>query len=82
MTELRKRMTDLRLRNYSPNTILVYTNTVADFARYFRRSPDKMGAEEIRRYQADRLVENSEVFLLGGESLRKPKNPNPPAEKS
>jgi DNA replication protein DnaC len=31
---------------------------------------------------ADRLVENSEVFLLGGESLRKPRNPNPPAEKS
>jgi len=31
---------------------------------------------------ADRLVENSEVFLLGGESLRKPKNTNPPAEKS
>jgi DNA replication protein DnaC len=30
---------------------------------------------------ADRLVENSEVFLLGGDSLRKPnKNPNPPAE--
>ena len=27
---------------------------------------------------ADRLVENPEVFLLGGESLRKPKNPNPP----
>jgi DNA replication protein DnaC len=30
---------------------------------------------------ADRLVENSEVFLLGGESLRKPsKGSNPPAE--
>jgi DNA replication protein DnaC len=30
---------------------------------------------------ADRLVENSEVFLLGGDSLRKSnKNPNPPAE--
>jgi DNA replication protein DnaC len=29
----------------------------------------------------DRLVENSEIFLLGGESLRKPKNPPPsPAE--
>jgi DNA replication protein DnaC len=30
---------------------------------------------------ADRLVENSEVFLLGGESLRKPKSTHPPAEK-
>src|SRR5664280_2065587 len=29
---------------------------------------------------ADRLVENSEIFLFGGDSLRKPKNPNPPAE--
>jgi DNA replication protein DnaC len=29
---------------------------------------------------ADRLVENSEIFLLGGDSLRKSKNPNPPAE--
>lgn len=30
---------------------------------------------------ADRLVENSEVFLLGGDSLRKAnKNPHPPAE--
>lgn len=30
---------------------------------------------------ADRLVENSEIFLLGGDSLRKPsKNPPPPAE--
>jgi len=30
---------------------------------------------------ADRLVENSEIFLLGGDSLRKTnKNPNPPAD--
>jgi DNA replication protein DnaC len=30
---------------------------------------------------ADRLVENSEIFLLGGDSLRKAnKNPNPPAD--
>ena len=30
---------------------------------------------------ADRLIENSEIFLLGGDSLRKTnKNPNPPAD--
>jgi len=29
---------------------------------------------------ADRLMENSEIFLLGGDSLRKGnRNPNPPA---
>jgi len=59
MTELRKRMTDdLRLRNYSDRTILTYTNTVADFARHFHKSPDKMGAEEIRQYQLYLLDES------------------------
>jgi len=30
---------------------------------------------------ADRLVEDPEIFLLGGPSVRKPQNPHPPAEK-
>lgn len=52
MTALRERMLEeLRLRNFTPRTIRTYTATVADIARHFHQSPDKLGPEHVRIYQ-------------------------------
>jgi Phage integrase, N-terminal SAM-like domain len=65
MTELRRRMLEeLRLRNYSPNTIEVYLRCVANFAHHFRVSPDRLGPEHIREYQLF-LVERKKGLVAG-----------------
>jgi site-specific recombinase XerD len=52
MTPLRQRMTqDMQIRNLSPRTIECYTYHVGCFAKHFGRSPDRLGAEEVRTYQ-------------------------------
>ena len=51
MTHVRQRMQeDLRLRNFSQRTIRHYTHTVAEFARFFHKSPDQLGPEDVRTF--------------------------------
>ena len=58
MTPLRRRMTeDLILRNRTPKTIQAYIGWVADFARYFHASPDRLGPEHVRSYLLHLLQE-------------------------
>ena len=62
MTLLRQRMLeDLRIRNYAPTTVDCYVRSVAEFAAYFNKPPDKLGAEEIRRWQ---------LYLLNEKKVR------------
>jgi integrase/recombinase XerD len=52
MTPLRQRLLeDLQRRNYSPRTISCYVGHVAQFARHFGQSPDRLGAEAVRAWQ-------------------------------
>lgn len=52
MTSLRQRMTeDMQVRNLSLNTQTCYVQQVSLFARYFGKSPEQLGPEEIRAYQ-------------------------------
>ncbi|TIT56314.1 MAG: integrase, partial [Mesorhizobium sp.] len=52
MTQLRQRMSeDMQVRNFALNTQLSYLQQVSLFARYFCKSPDLLGREDIRTYQ-------------------------------
>ena len=53
MTSLRKMMLEeLQRRNYSAITTRNYLRVVTDFAKYFGKSPDKLGPNELRTYRA------------------------------
>jgi hypothetical protein len=50
---------ELQRRNYSQTTVTAYLKTVEDFAKHFNKSPDQLGADEIRSYQVHLLKEKS-----------------------
>jgi hypothetical protein len=63
MTPLRQRMMeDLQIRNYAPSTVKAYTRGVAEFAKHFGKSPDRLGAEQIREYQLF-LIKEKKIAL-------------------
>jgi integrase/recombinase XerD len=52
MTPLRRRMIeDMQIRNLAQNTQDAYVEQVERFARYFRKSPERLGPPEIRAWQ-------------------------------
>ena len=58
MTRLRKMMLEeLQRRNYSAITTRNYLRVVTEFAKCFGKSPDKLGPNELRTYQAYLLTE-------------------------
>jgi integrase/recombinase XerD len=53
VTQLRKMMLEeLQRRKYSQTTVKGYLKIVEAFANYFHRSPDQLGPDQIRAYQA------------------------------
>jgi integrase/recombinase XerD len=53
VTHLRQMMLDeLQRRNYSQNTARTYLHAVEEFSKYFHRSPNRLGPNHIRQYQA------------------------------
>jgi integrase/recombinase XerD len=52
ISPLRRRMIeDMKVRNLSRATQQSYLNAVSKFSRYFGRSPDRLGLEDVHAFQ-------------------------------
>ena len=68
MTSLRQRMTeDMQVRNLALNTQISYLRQVSLYARFFNKSPQLLGPEDIRTYQVyltnDRELSTSSIVV-------------------
>ncbi|HTV56469.1 MAG TPA: phage integrase N-terminal SAM-like domain-containing protein [Terriglobia bacterium] len=69
MTQLRKMMLEeLERRNYSAGTTQRYIRFVERFAQHFDKSPDKLGPDDLRSYQAYLLRDPNNLRLENGPS--------------
>jgi integrase/recombinase XerD len=62
---------EMQLRGYAPSTIEGYVHAVAQLARHYRRSPDKLEEDEVRRYLLHltlekKIARGSFSVVLGG----------------
>ena len=58
MTHLRRVMLEeLQRRNYAKTTVETYIHAVEQFAKHFKRSPDRLTLDHLRTYQAYLLRE-------------------------
>ena len=52
LSPLRRRMIeDMTVRNMSPATQRSYISAVSKFSRYFGKSPERLGVEDVRAFQ-------------------------------
>ncbi|MBM4147259.1 MAG: integrase, partial [Nitrospira sp.] len=51
MNTLREKMlAELQLRGITPRTQTKYLREVSNFAHYFKKSPEELGEEEVKKY--------------------------------
>jgi site-specific recombinase XerD len=60
---------DMKLRNYAPLTIKVYVERVATFAKHFGKSPDRLGAADVRAYLLFLVQEKHASWSYYGQAL-------------
>lgn len=70
MTPLRRRMEEeLRLRGVSEKTVEAYVGAVRRFAEHFGRSPDRLGAEEVRTFLLSVAEERGWAWSTANQAL-------------
>jgi integrase/recombinase XerD len=74
MTPLRKRVLDeLQLRNLSSATATTYVRAIERFARYYNKSPELMGPDQVRQYLLHLKNDNgvaASTILINRSALR------------